>query len=182
MHKLNLDINRSATNCRFLTIQDASIYNSEFPVNNIILEIKPPLKNCYFSTTLLSGWCSKTLDCLFFDLCCEGDCITVLPDGLYEIKYSIEPNIQTMVEFSHFRVCQLWNNYIKALCIYFSKKCDYSKSEKKAKEQELEDIRFLIEASVYEAEDCSNTDMAYILYEEANQKLKNLYDNGCPTC
>lgn len=182
MHKLNLDINKKATNCRFLTIQDASIYNSEFPITNIILEVKPPTKNCFYNFDLVSGWCSKTLDCVHLDLCCEGDCVTVLPDGLYEIKYSLDPNLQTMVEYSHFRVCQLWNNYVKALAIYFSKKCGYKKSEQKQKEQELADIRFLIEGAVYEAEDYDNLDMAYTLYDEANEKLKNLYNNGCPTC
>lgn len=181
MHILNIDISRNSK-CRFLTIKDESLYDVNSTVSNTILEINPPGKSCFYTFNLLTGWCSKTLSCEDFDLCCVGDCKTVLPDGNYEIKYSVTPNLSTMIEVNHFRVCQIMNSYIKLILNFFHTKCDLSASERKLKQQKLLEIKELIDNSIYMAEEGLDVDSAYELYNEAKDLINDYGNSSCGTC
>jgi hypothetical protein len=176
MHKLDLIIPHNK-NCKTLVVQDASIYDSNFPVTNIILEIKPPGQSCFIPFTLLAGWCSKTFNCVDFNLCCIGDDVSVLPDGIWEIKYSIDPNVSTMIEANHMRVCQLMSTYIKTIGVFLSNKCNYNKKEIESIEKELLNIKNLIDNSIFAAEDLLDNSSAIELYNEASLRL-NKFNNG----
>lgn len=179
MHNLGL-IFPPASSCDKLTVQDGSCYEEGIPVTNTILEIKPPGGCCFIPFSLEEGWCSKTLTCEDFGICC-GHC-SPLPDGNYEIKYSIDPNLQFMVEYNYFRVCRLLSAYFKSLCIYFTMRCDLSKREKELKDKEYNDILGLIRFAQYSAEDCLDVEQAILFYNEASEKLKELGNGNCPTC
>ena len=178
MHTLSITYANN-TACKALTLQDASIYDAIAPLQNSILEIKPPGKSCFTAFNLLTGWCSKTFACIDFDLCCISDDITVLPDGIYEIKYSVDPNLSTMIELDHFRVCNLYKNYLYAICELRSNKCSYSHKAYKLKTKSLYDIKNMIADAVILVEECLDKESGIALYEEAKLLLNA---KGCPTC
>lgn len=179
MHTLSLSYNNSP--CNSLSIQDNSIYDINIPLQNIILEIKPPTKTCFYIFNLQPGWCSKTFTCTDFDLCCGSDETSLLPDGIYEIKYSVDPNLSTMIEFNHFKVCNLFSAYLSSLCVYFSQRTNYNKTEKENIESNFSEVKRLINFAIYSAEECLDTIQAIFFYNEASSKLKQI-NNDCPTC
>jgi len=176
MHKLDI-IPLQNKNCKTLVIQDASIYDILFPVTNTILEIKPPGQSCFIPFNLLTGWCSKTFNCVDFNLCCLSDEISVLPDGIWEIKYSVDPNVATMIEGSYMRVCQLRAQFIKTIGVFLSNKHNYNKKEIEQIEKEFMEINSLIEYSIFSAEDLLDSTSAIELYNEASTRLKR-FNNG----
>lgn len=178
MHSLSVTY-LSSNCCKNLTFRDDSIYDADIPVLNTILEIKPPGQCCFISFDLLLGWCSKTFSCEDLNVCCIENSLSIIPDGNYEIKYSINPNIYTLVSYNHFRVCQLQKSLAHAICFLRERKCDYSKSEWKIEINKLYYIRNMILDAVVLAEECLDIDNAYFLYEEAKNLLN---DKGCPTC
>ena len=179
MHSLSL-IFPEATTCDKLTIQDSSCYNEDFPVTNIILEVKPPSTCCFIAFSLNAGWCSKTLDCEDLETCCDRSKCISLVDGNYEIKYSVDPNLNSLIEYNYFRICQLWKIYIGKVCQLRSSKCDLSLKEYKRQLDKLYYIRNMILDSKILAEDCLDIDAAYELYNEAKNLLND--SSGCPTC
>lgn len=178
MHTLSI-IYGNNTTCKSLTLQDASIYDATLPLQNIILEIKPPGKECFTIFNLSNGWCSKTFSCIDFDLCCSSTTCTVLPDGIYEIKYSVDPNLYTMIELDHFRVCNLYRSYIDAICELRTNKCSYSHKAYKEKTKLLYDIKNMIADAVILVEECLDKEAGIALYEEAKLLLNA---KGCSTC
>ncbi len=178
MHILSITYGTN-NNCKALTLQDASVYNAMFPLQNVILEVKPPGKSCFTSFSLLAGWCSKTFSCIDFDLCCISDERTVLPDGIYEIKYSVDPNLATMIEIDHFRICNLYRIYLDAVCELRSNKCSYSHKDYKSKTKLLYEIKNMMADAVILVEECLNKEAGIALYEEAKILLNA---KGCPTC
>lgn len=44
------------------------------------------------------------------------DCCPDIPDGLYNVRYSISPNDQVYVEYKILRIVQAWNRYMEMLC------------------------------------------------------------------
>ena len=114
MHQLDITYHNTF-NCLSIKVEDNSVYDEDLPVLNPILEIKPPgalnYTPFYFPN---KNWKSITLNCSTLKLCCtKKPCkFTNLPDGVYDLKYSIGPNLETMTEFSHMRVCKIMSNYI----------------------------------------------------------------------
>lgn len=178
MHNLSLDI-LDRGDCNKLVVYDTSLIDPLIPVTNTILEIKTPLVDDFKVFELTAGWKTYVLDCTQLCVCC-GACNTLLPDGLYEIKFSVNPNLTTMVEYNYFRVCQLWKQYLQKSCELRNNKARYSKAEYVLKLEELYNIRNMIIDAKAMAEDCLNVEAAYELYNEAKTLLND--KNDCPSC
>lgn len=178
MHILSLSYASNNT-CETLTIQDATYYDPNIAVVNQILEIKSPGTSCFTPFTLSQGWCSKTFNCVDLDLCCDNPCMSVLPDGIYEIKYSLDPNLNTMIEVEHFRVCNLYKKYLTAICELRSNKCSYRHKEYKEMVKDLYEVKHLIADAVIMVEECLDKEVGMELYEEAKKLLE---PNGCKSC
>ena len=178
MHILSLDISRK-TPCNLLTVSDASYYDPNLPVDNTILEIKPPTKDCFVFFELTNPWCSRTFSCVDFDICCGSSTDTNLPDGNYQIKYSVDPNVSTMVEYNHFRVCNLMSRLMDKICWFLSNKCNLTVKKQREIQESLNEVRRLIDFSIYSAEECLDVEEAKRLYDEASKKLNH---DDCPTC
>ena len=160
-----------------LRIEDNSIYSQ--PATNAILEIRTPVDTCFIVFNEPFDCKSISLNCINLKLCtsnCSGSG-THLPDGIYDIKYSVNPNLFTMVEFFHFRTTSITKRLASTLCTFFSKKCDYKKSEYNHLLNELMEIHFLITGAKWKAEECLEKSEALALYESAVEKLNN-FDNG----
>lgn len=177
MTPLNLYIPETYDLCT-IRIEDNSIY-SNLPVTNPILEIRTPVDSCYIVFNNPFTCKSAILTCADLNLC-TTDCTgrnAHLPDGIYDIRYSINPNLHTMVEFIHFRTTSLVKRLASTLCNFFSKKADYKKSQYNELLNQLIEIQFLITGAKWKAEECLEKEEALELYESAVEKL-NQFDNG----
>lgn len=177
MTRLNLYIPETF-DTETIRIEDNSIYDGAV-ISNAILEIKTPTGKNFqiFNNPFVCK--SVTYSCMHLKLCYAG-CSTTqacLPDGIYKIRYSVDPNLSTMVEFNHFRVTALMKRFTQLSCKFTSKKCDYKKSEYKRLLDKLIEIHFIILNAKWKAEECLEKVEALALYEEA-VTLLNDYDHG----
>lgn len=172
-------------NVKTLRIEDNSIYDENYEVANQIVEVKPPGKDCFipFYVTDDCPWTFIVLDCVLLEICKRGcsDTVAALPDGIYEIKYSIDPNLSTMVEFSHFRTTRIMKRLAEVTCKFFGMKCDFKKSQYKELLDKLIEIQFTITAAKWKVEECLEPEEAMALYNKANELLKE-FENGECSC
>lgn len=160
-----------------IRIEDNSIYDGT-PANSI-LEIQTPSGSCFYTYANPFTCKSVTYNCVDLKLCYEGCAGSTanLPDGIYTIRYSIDPNLLTMVEFNHFRISTLMKRFVGVCCKFTSKKADYKKSEYKNILNQLIEIQFVISNAKWKAEECLEKQEALDLYEEA-VTLLNDFDHG----
>ena len=174
---LNFDYTPS---CKSFTIKDASIYNTVLPVTCGQLTVKTPGFTCEHTFEVLPEFEIKiNLGNLGIQNVNDPTCLKVLPEGNYEIKYSINPNDKLYVEYNYYNTCQLHNEYIKAICKFLNNKCDMTKKEQQLEIDRLFEISNLIDYAKVAAEECGDIKMADKLYNEAKDKLKI---HGCSTC
>ena len=177
-HQLSLDIPHT-NNPRIFRVFDTSVYTDKLPVNCETLQIAPPGFNTPISVSVASGFnlvltaCQlglQTQDC--------GTVSSVLPDGIYLIRYSVSPNDQVYVEYYHMRVTQFVNRYNQLLCNLEIAACDPT-AETKAKLDELRLIKSFIDAAKIKVEDCHETTegMDLLLYAQ-----KRLMKVDCASC
>lgn len=184
MHQLDITYHNTY-NCKTLKIEDNSVYDSTLPVKNIILEIKAPGQTSYnHFVQSKKDWKSITFNCSSLKICCakKPETLSVLPDGIYDIKYSIDPNLKSIVEFSHMRVCQLMSNYIKLVGLFLSNKCNNSLADNEAIEKELITIKDTIDSAVYAVEECLDNTLGLELYSEASKRLNKINDGNFTSC
>lgn len=187
MHQLDITY-KNTYNCKTLRIEDNSIYDDILAVKNAILEIKPPGLFHFVPFHLNNNkWKTIVLNCSSLKICNTKvkNSFTPLPDGIYEIKYSLDPNVKTMVQFDHMRVCQIMKKYIQAVCTFLSNKCNYTKKEISTIEEKLIRIKNTIDFSVWKVEECLEKQEGKDLYDEATNLLKEFEDgmyNGCSSC
>jgi hypothetical protein len=181
-----LDITYHNTyNCKTLKIEDNSIYDTTQPIKNVILEIKSPgltsFVPFYFPN---EKWKAITLNCSSLKICCgkKVSTLSVLPDGIYNIKYSVDPNLTCMVEFNHMRVCQIMSRYIKILGIFLSNKCSMTNKEIEQIEKELLEIKDTIDSSIYAVEERLDSALGLELYNEAINRLNKINDGDFTSC
>lgn len=185
MHTLNLQISDS-NDCALMIIRDASVWDPLLVAQNAIIEVQPPLQDCFYPFSITNG-CgsvpgfSVSLGCGSLGLCCP-DCpptASTLPDGNYNIKFSVDPNLSTMVEFNYFRTCSLMNNYIGAVCGTRGQKNDLRPDQYNRKLLELRTIQELISAAKWSAEECVDVPQALEVYNEAVTLLERYNHREC---
>lgn len=155
-------------NSSVLSIADVSYYPTGFVINNPYIEITPPgfpKQTIIFSPKSLNVFNSIQLQT-------SGDtCITNLPDGIYKLKYSIQPNYQNYVERSYLRIDNLMEKFDSAFL-----KIDINECDTKIKENmraKLDEIEIYIQAAMAAANKC-NDKLAYDLFLKASKYLDNL--------
>ena len=182
MHQLDITYHNTY-NCKTLRIEDNSVYDAAIQVNNPILEIKGPGLTSYVPFIFPNEkWKAITLNCSTLRLCSRGKPISDLPDGIYNIKYSIDPNLSTMVEFSHMRVCRIMSNYIKLVGLFLSQKCNMDPTEIAKMEEEFIKIKDTIDNSVYAVEELLDNTLGLELYSEAAKKINKINDGNFTNC
>lgn len=178
-HILNTTIS-DGLNCSTLILRDASQWDPAIPVQNGIIEIKSPLSDCFYSFTFEKNF-NLVVGCSGLGICCQ-DCFpseATIPDGNYEIKMSVDPNLKTIVSFNYFRECSLISNYISTACKVRNLKCDLSPKEYRDKLKDLRDIKNLVDEAKWMAEECLDVPEALTMYNEALQSLNKFNHKSC---
>lgn len=179
-HSLSLSISAGA-NCQTMIIRDASVWDSLLPIQNGIIEVQSPLDSCFHPSSILDKGFTIVLGCGQLGICCQ-DCppsTASLPDGNYNIKFSVDPNLRTIVEFNYFRTCDLYNKYIQTAYTTRTRKCNLRPDEYQLLLSQLRAIRDLIDGAKWSAEDCLDVPLAQEQYNEALQLLERYNHNAC---
>jgi hypothetical protein len=167
--------------CRILTFCDSSFYNPDIDTTNAILEITPPGFDCAvffelkpkFTITLNSSNLKILPAKTQSQLVC-------LPDGIYKIRYSVNPNTKLAVDYDFLRNTQQMAAYFRAVCNLFEKRDKITKLLFEQRRAQLVWIRDLIFGAKYKTEECGDCEAGINMYNEANRLLVDF--NNCTTC
>ncbi len=157
-----------------MTILDISTYPNDPPVvTNASIDIKVPgfdkVTRPFFIETY-NVFTSTNLG-----LTLPGQEIP-LPDGIYTIRYYIDPEDQTFVEHSIIRVDKLQEKFDQAFLTLDMMECD--KAIKKQSFVQLNSIYFFIQGAIAAANNCATIE-ANKLYKQASNMLNTFIKQGC---
>lgn len=105
-----------------------------------------------------------------------GDNLLPLPDGVYQLKYTVAPAYENYVDRTIIRVEQLQEKFDAAFMKLDMMECDQAiKTQQKV---DLNSIYFFIQGAIAAANNCA-VDTANKLYAQANKMLNNFVKNNC---
>lgn len=159
-------------------VSDASFYNPKIKVTCATLEVTPPgyiepvifNVKAGFSTVLNSSNLKLSKVKVY-------KALQALPDGIYTVKYSINPNDKLWIEYDYLRVSKLINDLNQQWCE--AKLTPYPMSrEVQGKVKRLREIESYIKAAKAEVEFCGNRTKGMDLYHYAAKLL----GEKCESC
>ena len=171
--QLLLDIRNSKTGKSF-EIKDISEYNPNGPVScGTIRVIAPGYSPKYYD--VVAGFVLNiNASNLGIQKTSVYDSLNELADGVYNIRYSINPNDKLFVEYVFFNTYKLNKLYIEKVCDFMNTKCDMDISEKTDRVNKLWEISNNIDLCKIAAEDCRNIADAELIYNNTLDLIKKL--------
>jgi hypothetical protein len=164
-------------NPKILVVKDCSFYNPEIVVTKAKLDLQYPNSSNYVNIPVGKNFSyiinSNTIGLTNVT---NSDALSDLPDGIWTIKYSICPNDELYVEYTFLRNIKQLIKYYNLFCKIEIDKCNkkqYLEDLKKIRE-----IKDLIDAAQYLADDCGKYEKSIELYNEAEEML-NEFTNDC---
>lgn len=162
-----------------MRLYDTSFYYKDESVENYMVEVLPVNKSNWvvfhvdknFSLVLNSSN-------LRYKKATDNDHLIELPDGVYEIKQSYKPNLQTLHHFYHFRIVNLLNKLQTQRNKLISKSCDISRAEYVINRDKLRDLEEYLLASKWLVEEEHDKKRGKEMYEFTKELLEN-YSNEC---
>lgn len=183
-HVLSLEVPTVMNTC-IMTIFDTSVYSTLLTISCPTLHITVPgftYSNEITGTTMTDfvnyGHLNITACNLQLQTQDCGTSYTDIPDGIYIIKYTVEPAAQVYVEYNHLRISKALNKYNKILCSVDANACDPPFKIK----QQLEALRLInmyLQAAKAKVETCHEPQKGMSLY---NYALKLLNKMDCKNC
>lgn len=180
-HVLSLEVPDISNDC-ILRIVDTSLYSELITVNCPTLQIIPPGFDhdvTIDAGTLVGGFTTNITAC---DLGLQTDSCDAeqwpLPDGIYQIRYSVAPNEYVYVQYNHLRITQAINRYKQLLCNLDLGACE-PKTQTQRKLRKLLDVKGYLEAAKAKVEFCEDIDAGMVLY---NYALSLMAEMDCKTC
>ena len=177
-HVLSLEIPTVGNPC-VMKIFDTSVYSAQVAVFEPKLQITVP-GFTYATEVHFQPESSPTLTGCDLGLQTEncGQSYVNLPDGIYVIKYVVDPSHVVYVEYNHLRTTQALNLYQKILCDIDVADCD-PPAKVKDKLNDLRLIGMYLEAAKSKVETCHEQQQGMTLY---NYALKLLNKLDCRNC
>ncbi len=169
MHQLSLYIPNDL-NAKAFKIIDTSVYNTNLEVKNGILEVTPPGFS-YAIIFRVNEEFEKVFNANLLHLNSGSDIPTLL-DGVYKLKYSVDPNVDVNVEYYYFRNILQQINYHNSLYNFLNNSFD--KRNYKLIQKEYLWIKELMDNAKYIAEFQADIKTASSIYEEVNNLIFNL--------
>lgn len=176
MPTLKLDILVLPTyNKMLLGVADASTYPTTPPVvTNPTIQITVPAFGIVvlpFTVNDYNLFNSESLG-----ISATGAALVPLPDGVYTLKYTVDPAITNFVEKTILRVDQLQEKFDEAFMKLDMMECD--RAIKTQAKVDLNTIYFFIQGAIAAANNCA-IDEANKLYNQAQKMLNNFIKTGC---
>jgi len=161
-------------NLETLGIADASTYPVSPPVSAPTINIDVPtfgLVSLPFNINDFNIYTSTSLG-----ITAVGDPLLPLPDGIYNITYSVAPAYVNFVQKTIMRVDQLQEKFDSAFMKLDMMQCDAA--IRKQQMVDLNSIYYFIQGSIAAANNCA-VDTANKLYNQANRMLNQFIANRC---
>lgn len=177
-HQLSLEVPET-NNCSVFRVLDTSLYTSELDVTCGTLQITSPGFNEPVSIEVLPSF-NLILNACTLGIQTSG-CGTdssILPDGIYVIKYSVSPNDKVYVEYQYLRVCQTLNKYFNELCKLELAACE-PQADVKEQLDELRLIRSFVDAAKVKVEICESPYEGMELLTYAQKRLQKFSNKYC---
>jgi hypothetical protein len=180
-HQLSLEI-LDVKNIGIFKITDTSIYSDSIDIDCENLQITVPGFTAPVSFDVVSGFDLVLTACdLHLQTSGCNDSAKGLPDGVYNIRYSVSPNDKVFVEYKYLRVTELLNQWYTYLCQLEMGVCDPSADVKESL-KELRLIKSFIDAAKAKVEYCHDAASGIALYNYAKDRLNKFPDTCCSSC
>lgn len=184
-HVLSLEVPDTLNKC-ILRVVDTSVYSSDIAVTCPLLQITVPgfIHPVNFTEPqILPGFIANITAC---DLGLQSsECGTTfydVPDGIYIIKYSVEPKNLVYVEYNHLRITTALNRVRAIYCELDLGACEPPTNIMNKLNQLRLVEQYLSAAKAY-VEDCHNPKKGMELYTYAMKQLDKLScGTSCGTC
>lgn len=176
--ELSLEVSDSS-NIKIMRLFDTSHYYSDEVISNYMIEVLPVNKTSWATFYVAEGF-SLALNSsnLRYKKATDDASLIAIPDGIYEIKQSIKPNIHTVVHFYHFRITEILSKIQTERVKLLDDKCKISKQEYVANRDALRSIEEYTLSAKWMVEECNNKKEGKEVYDFAN-KLLERYTNEC---
>lgn len=158
-----------------MPVKDVSFWSTH-AVDNIILEIKVPARESYKKFLITQGEL-KVISCSDLSICKFG--MSDLPDGVYRMKLSYNPNEDTMTEFYHFRDVQARLKFANVICELKDNKCNLTRREFEALSEKLIKLEFDLRASKYMVEEKGEIEKGINMFQQVLKDLENYTNCDC---
>jgi hypothetical protein len=177
-HVLSLEIPTVSNPC-VLKIFDTSVYSPLVAIFRPRLEIVVP-GFTYTSELSFIPESSPTLTACDLGLQTEncGSSYVNLPDGIYGIKYAVDPECKVYVQYNHLRITCALNRYEKILCTLSIANCD-PPAKIKEKLKQLHLIRMYLDAAKAKVETCHENQEGMTLFNYAVKLLNKMECKNC---
>lgn len=177
-HILSLEVPTVTTSC-VLKILDTSVYSPQVGLVNPRLLITVPgfTNSCEVGFTPNSMPSITACDLGLQTDNCDSICSN-LPDGIYFIRYTVDPSCNVYVDYNHLRITHALSIYEKLLCELDVANCE---PPEKIKERlkHLQLIKGYLDAAKAKVETCHESQAGMTLY---NYALKLLNKIECKHC
>lgn len=163
-----------------LVVYDTSEYCNE-TVENYIVEVLPPNKTTWVPFNVARDFklILNSSNLRYKKAKISADLID-LPDGIYEFKQSVKPNITTLTQFYYLRIAALRLKYVEVLGCHFANEC---RKERKVYAEEtllLTRIRQYMDAAEYAVNDQHDKQKGINFYNQAIALINEFEVNcGC---
>lgn len=177
-NRISLEISDNS-NLKIMKLVDTSFYLKDEIVTNYMIEVLPVNSNKWVVFNVAKNF-SLILNSsnLRYKFATQPSDLIDLPDGIYEIKQSYRPNLQTLSHFYHLRIQELSNTIQRERFKLLNEKCSLSKRELWLNRDKLRDIEEYALAAKWAVEECADKCKGMELYEFA-KKLLETYTNEC---
>lgn len=179
-HQLSLEI-PDTNNTQIFRIFDTSQYATDFAAKCGYLQITSPGFKLPVQIEALPYFNLVLNACtlgLFPGNC--GDDSSCLPDGIYNIKYSVSPNDKVYVEYNYLRITETLNIYFGELCKLDISGCE-PPVEIKNKLKELRFIKSLLDTAKVKVEYCDSSFQGMEIFLYAQKRLGK-FSSPCLSC
>lgn len=180
-HILSLYIPQ-VSNEGILVIEDTSIYDPLLGIDCPTLQIQYPGASQPVLIDVTPGF-KAVLNACSLGMLPSGECsdnCPCIPDGIYDIRYSVSPHDKVFVEYAHLRVTRSLNSWNEVLCS-LELQCCTPDADLQYMLNELYLIRMYIYSAVGSVENCHEQQQGINLLRFANSLIAKL-SKGKPKC
>jgi len=176
--ELSLEVSNS-NNPKVMRLFDTSFYYNNQTVENYLIEVLPVNKTNWYTFHVSKNF-SLVLNAsnLQYKKVNKAEDLMDLPDGIYEIKQSIKPNIYSVQHYYHFRIVELINKINTEKDKLIDNTCKLSQKEYIANRDKLRDIEEFALAAKWKVEESLDKVKGKELYDFAKSLLEQ-YSNEC---
>jgi hypothetical protein len=180
-HKLIIDVKDSTVNNKYIYVQDLSEWDTMLDVRYRRFQVLAPFAEQYIIIALPQGG-QLALTSINLGL---ASALEDIPDGFYNMHYSVSPNDQIFVEMGHYRVAKLMNLVLgkMALIDQADNSVDNCGNVMLDKQQNtLVHIWMLLKGCQQVAREVTASSKADTLYRQAMREYDKLFDETCVSC